>query len=90
MCRQHRAGPDGVDHTSEVGIGVAQSGHRVPHVRRRQRDGHRDGSGGPWHVPYMPGVNMMCALGVPGNMSQGVPTAATVLSPVDAVVAPGT
>jgi hypothetical protein len=38
----------------------------------------------------MLGVNMMCALGVPGNMSQGVPTAAVVLRPVDAVVAPGT
>lgn len=37
-------------------------------------------------VSYMPGVNMMCALGVPGNMSHG-PGPGLSGSPVDADVA---
>lgn len=39
---------------------------------------------------YMRGTNMMCAFGVPGNMSHGAPSWGLSLKPVDAAVAYGT
>ena len=36
---------------------------------------------------YMPAENMMCALGVPGNISQGDLSDGLLVRPVDAVVA---
>lgn len=38
---------------------------------------------------YMPAENMMCALGVPGNISQGDLSDGLLVSPVEAVVAKG-
>lgn len=38
---------------------------------------------------YILGTNMMCAFGVPGSISHGVPSAGTLGTPVVAVVAKG-
>ena len=40
-------------------------------------------------APHIPVKNMMCAFGVPGNITHGTPGAGFSLSPVDAPVAPG-
>jgi len=40
-------------------------------------------------LPYISGVNMMCAFGVPANMIHGVPRAGVADSPVDSAVANG-
>ncbi len=40
--------------------------------------------------PYIVGTNMMCAFGVPGNITHGIPSAGTAETPSDAAVAFGT
>ena len=60
----------------------AQGINRRREGTRREPTRHR-------HAIYMPEVNMMCALGVPGNISHGVVADDFVDNPVLASVANG-
>lgn len=85
--------PDAVGPRDPTG---AQSDEETPvqaaSLQRSSRPNERDESERGTHELhglYMRGWNMMCALGVPGNISHGVPAAGCVDRPVDAAVAPG-
>ena len=79
---QHGTRPHSIDGTRHFGIGDAQGINRRRDGARREPTRHR-------HAGYVPAVNMMCALGVPGNISHGVVADDFVDSPVLASVANG-
>lgn len=68
----------------ETAVGARVETRRSPAVSRSRRSDRP-----PSRPPYMLGVNMMCAFGVPGNMIHGDPRTGFACSPVVSAVAYG-